>query len=62
VRQQYIAFYLFTVVDHDVHDISGTHLNLAIRTAELFNGDEAFGLVSDVDDDFGCGNFQDTAF
>ena len=62
IRQQDVAFRLRPVpVDHHVDGVARLERDRAIRLAQLLNGDNAFELVSDVDDDFRGRDFDDVA-
>jgi len=51
VRKQHISFHVLAVVDHDVDRIANLHRDFARGRLELLDGNDAFGLVSEVDDD-----------
>ena len=61
VRQQHVAFHLFAAVDHDIDYIAALHRHFAGGGLKLFDGDDAFGLVSEIDDDVFGGDAQDGA-
>ena len=48
--------------DHNLDDIAGFDGDVAGKVCELGDGGDAIGLVADVDEDFGGGDFQDLAF
>ena len=60
-REDDVAVAIFGALEQDVDDVAGLHGDLSGFVDELVDGDDAFGLVSDVDDDFGRGDFQDGA-
>ena len=61
VRKQDVPFGLLAMFDHDVHDVAGLDRNVAAGILELLDRDDAFGLVSEVDDHVFGGNPQDNA-
>ncbi len=62
VREEDVALHFLAMIDHDIDHISRLDLDFAARGAELFDGNQTFGLVSEVDNDFLCGDFQYPAF
>ena len=63
VREQHVAFGLGTVpVDHDVDQIARLHGNLAVRREKLFDRNETFRFIPEIDDDFLIGDLQDAPF
>ena len=60
-REDDVAFAVFGALEQHVDDVAGLDGDLAGLVDELVDGDDAFGLVADVDDDFGRGDFQDGA-
>jgi hypothetical protein len=48
-------------IDHYVDQIAGLDLDTAVGLAELFDGNEALGLVSEVDDDVSIVKFYNAA-
>ena len=60
-REDDVAVAVFGALEQDVDDVAGLHGDLAGLVDELVDGDDAFGLVADVDDDFGRGDFQNGA-
>ena len=52
-REDDVAFAVFGALEQHVDDVAGLHGDLAGLVEELVDGDDAFGLVADVDDDFG---------
>src|ERR1035437_8460657 len=61
VREQHVAFHMFAAVDHDVDHIAALHRHFAGWGLKLVDGDDAFGLVSEIDDDVFGGNAEDRA-
>ena len=61
VRQQHIPFRLLAVLDHHIHGVAGPYRNLAAGSLELLDGDDAFALVPEIDDDILGGDTQDRA-
>src|ERR1035437_3876869 len=51
VREQHVAFHLFAAVDHDIDHIAALHRHFAGGGLKLVDRDDAFGLVSEIDDD-----------
>ena len=49
--EQDVSFNLLAMVDHHVHDVAGPDGDFAARTLKLLDRNEAFGLVSEIDDD-----------
>src|SRR5262245_47292390 len=60
-REDDVTVAVFGALEQHVNGVAGLHGNLARLIHELVNGDDAFGLVANVDDDFGWRNFQDGA-
>src|ERR1019366_502933 len=56
VRKQNVSFLrLAAVIDHHVDGVAALHGNVAVGVAELLDGNDAFGLVSEVDNHvLGC--------
>ena len=52
MREQDVAFEALAVIDHHVDHVAGLDAHLAIGVLELLDGDQTFGLVAEVDDDF----------
>ena len=52
-REDDVAFAVFGALEQHVDDVAGLHGDLAVLVEELVDGDDAFGLVADVDDHFG---------
>ena len=62
MRQQNVTFWLHSLaIDHYVDQIAGLDLDTAVGLAELFDGNEALGLVSEVDDDVSIVKFYNAA-
>src|SRR4029077_20912043 len=61
VREQHVAFHLLATVDHDVDHIAALHSHFTGGRLKLINGDDAFGLVSEIDDDVFGGDAEDGA-
>ena len=51
-RQHDVAFAIFGPLEQHVDDVAGLDGDLAVLVDELGDGDDAFGLVADVHDDF----------
>src|SRR5687768_15951197 len=60
-RQHDVAFTVFRALEQHVDHVSFTNNYLAGFIEEFVYGDDAFGLVADVDDDFVCRDLQDGA-
>ena len=60
-REHDVAVAVLGALEQDVDDVARLHGDLAGLVDELVDGDDAFGLVADVDDDFGRRDFQDGA-
>ena len=60
-REDDVAFAVFGALEQHVDGVAGLHGNLPGLVDELVDGNDAFGLVADVDDDFGRGDFEDGA-
>ncbi len=53
VREQHVAFGLRpAVVDHHVDDVAALDGDFAAWSLKLLDGDEAFALIAEVDDNF----------
>ena len=52
-REDDVAFAVFGALEQHVDDVAGLHGDLAGLVDELVDRNDAFGLVADVDDDFG---------
>ena len=59
VREQDVAFGLLAVIDHDVDHVAGLHRDFAVGILKLLERNEAFGLVSEVDDHIFGGDRED---
>ncbi len=57
-REDDVAVAVFGALEQYVDDIAGLHANLPGFVDELVDGDDALGLVTDVDDHFGSGDFE----
>ena len=51
-REDDVAFTVFGALQQHIDDVAGLDGNLPGFVDELVHGDDAFGLVADVDDDF----------
>jgi hypothetical protein len=51
VREQYIPLELLAMVDHHIDGVTYTHGEFARWRLKLLDGDDAFGLVAEIDDD-----------
>ncbi len=51
-REDDVAFAVFGALEQHVDDVAGLDGDLAVLVEELVDGDDAFGLVADVDDHF----------
>ncbi len=60
-REDDVAFAVFGALEQHVDDVAGLDRDLAGLVDELVDGDDAFGLVADVDDDFRRRDFEDGA-
>ena len=60
-RQHDVAFTIFGALEQHVDDVAGLHGDLSGLVEELVDGDDALGLVADVDDDFDVGDFENRA-
>ena len=60
-RQHDVAFAVFGALEQHVDHVSFTNNYLAGLVEELVDGDDAFGLVADVDHDLVGGDFQNGA-
>ena len=60
-REDDVAFAVFGALEQHVDDVAGLHRDLSGLVDELVDGDDAFGLVADVDDDFRWRDFEDGA-
>jgi len=49
------------VIDHHIDGVAGTYRNLAAGPLELLDGDEAFALVPEIDDDIFGGDTKNRA-
>ena len=52
-REDDVAFAVFGALEQHVDGVARLHGDLAVLVEELVDRDDAFGLVADVDDDFG---------
>ena len=59
VREQDVPFEALAVIDHHVDHIARLDANFAIRALELLDGNQAFGFVAEVYDDFFGVDFED---
>ena len=57
-REHDVAFAVFGALEQHVDDVAGLHGDLAGFVHELVDGDDALGLVADVDDDFRRRHFE----
>src|SRR5262249_29451144 len=57
-REHHVAFAVLGALEQHVDDVAGLHGDLAGLVHELVDGDDPFGLVADVDDDFGRRHFE----
>ena len=60
-REHDVAVAIFGALEQDVDDVAGLRRHLAGLVDELFDGDDAFGLEADVDDDFRRRHLDDRA-
>ena len=60
-REYDVAVAILGALEQDIDDVPWLHGDLAGLVDELVDGDDALGLVADVDDDFRWGNFQNGA-
>ena len=60
-REDDVAFTVLRTLEQDVDDVARLRRHLAVLVDEFFDGDDAFGLEADVDDDFGRRDFHDRA-
>jgi len=49
------------MIDHDVDGVAGLDPYFATRSLELFDGDQAFGFIAEIDDDFLVGYLENCA-
>ncbi len=61
MREQHVAFRLLALLDHHIDHVAGLHRHFAARRAKLLDGDDAFGLVSEIDDHVLGGDSKDGA-
>src|SRR6266550_9243535 len=61
-REDDVAFAIFSPLEQDVDDVAGLHRDFAILVDELIHGDNAFGFVTDVDDDLGGSDLENRSF
>ena len=59
--QDDVAVVVFRVFQQDIDDIADGDGELPAGIDELSNGNNAFRLVSDIDDNVGAGDFQNSA-
>src|SRR6266851_874915 len=57
-REDDVAFAIFRPLQQYVDDVAGLDRHLAVLVEELVHRDDAFGFVTDVDDDFRRGDFE----
>ena len=57
-REDDVAFTVFGALEQHVNDVALANNDLAGFVEELFDGDDAFRLVADVDYDFVCGDLE----
>src|SRR6185503_18559947 len=57
-REDDVAFAVFGTFEQDVDDVAGLNRDFAALVEELVDRDDAFGFVTDVDDDFGGSDFE----
>ena len=60
-REHDVAFAVFGALEQHVDRVAGLRRHLAALVDEFFDGDDAFGLEADVDDDFRRRHFDDRA-
>ena len=60
-REDDVAFPVFGALEQHVDGVAGLDRHLPGFVDELVDRNDAFGLVADVDDDLGRGDFQDGA-
>src|SRR5262249_32420827 len=58
VREEDVAFHLFSMIDHDVDHVSWLNVDFATGFAKLLDRDQAFGLIAKVYNDFGGSDFE----
>ncbi len=61
VRKQHVAFHLFAAVDHHIDHVAALDRHFAGGRLKLFDRDDAFGLVAEIDDDVFGGDAEDGA-
>jgi len=61
-REHDVAFAVFGALEQHVDRIAGLHSDLTVLVEEFADGDDAFGLVADVDYDFRAGDLEHCAF
>ena len=61
VREQHVAFHLFAAVDHDIDHIAALDGYFTGRGLKLLDGNNAFRLVSEIDNDVFGGNAEHRA-
>src|SRR5690606_30458415 len=61
-RQHDMAFPVLGPLEQHVDDVARLHRDLAVLVEEFLDGDDALGLVADVDDDLVLGDLQHRAF
>src|SRR5262249_33145444 len=67
VREQHVTLWPLAVIDHHVDHLARLHLYFAVCVLKLFDRNQAFGLVTEIDYyflgvDFENGALQDLAF
>ena len=60
-REDDVAFTVLGALEQDVDDVARLRGDLAVLVDEFFDGNDAFGLEADVDDDFRRRDFHDRA-
>src|SRR4029079_7085476 len=59
--EDHVAFLVLRLLQEHVHGVPDLDVHLPRLVAELLDGDDALGLVADVDDHLGLGDLQDDA-
>ena len=56
--EQDVPLRLLAVLDHHIDHVAGLHRDLPVRTLKLLQGNDAFGLITEIDDDVFSGNAE----